>query len=108
MGVVVQQQVDARSAGVLFTDGGSGEMVVEYTRGLADALVNGAVDPSRVVIDRRSRVVRAHSSAPGVDTMSERAVVQLTECAAALEREFGSPQDVEWAVDHNDVVWIVQ
>ena len=36
MGVVVQHQLDARAAGVLFTDVGDGTMLVEYTAGLAD------------------------------------------------------------------------
>jgi pyruvate,water dikinase len=107
MGVVVQQQVDARSAGVLFTDVGNGEMIVEYTSGLADALVSGSVDPNRISIDRRSRIVREHSTVNGV-AVSGSVIAQLVDCAAALEHEFDAPQDVEWAVDPNDVVWIVQ
>ena len=108
MGVVVQQQLDPRFAGVLFTDAGQGAMVVEYANGLADALVTGAVDPNRLTIDRRSGAVREHSTVEGVDRMGDGIIGQLTECAAALEREFGAPQDVEWAVDRENVLWIVQ
>jgi len=108
MGVVVQHQVDARSAGVLFTDAGDDQMLVEYTSGLADALVSGAVDPSRIAVDRRSRAVRGHSVVSGTDRLADRAITQLLDCALALERVFGAPQDVEWAVDKSDLVWIVQ
>ena len=108
MGVVVQQQIDPRFAGVLFTDAGQGAMVVEYANGLADALVSGAIDPNRLTIDRRSGVVREHSEVEGIDRLGDDVIRQLTECAAALEREFGAAQDVEWAVDRDKVVWIVQ
>jgi len=108
MGVVVQQQIDPRLAGVLFTDAGNGEMIVEYANGLADALVSGAVDPNRVSIDRRTRAVRAHSTTDGIERISDVVIPRLLDCATALEREFDAPQDVEWALDHDDVVWIVQ
>jgi pyruvate,water dikinase len=108
MGVVVQQQLEPTFAGVGFTDAGNGEMVVEYTNGLADALVSGAVDPNRLTIDRASRAMLAHSTVDGVDRISDHIVRQLLDSASALEREFGAPQDVEWAVDHDGVVWVVQ
>jgi pyruvate,water dikinase len=108
MGIVVQRQLDPRFAGVAFTDAGNGEMVVEYTNGLADALVSGAVDPNRLTIDRGSGAVRAHSAVDGVDRVSDHIVRQLLDSASALEREFDAPQDVEWAVDRDGVVWIVQ
>jgi phosphohistidine swiveling domain-containing protein len=108
MGVVVQQQVDARSAGVLFTAAGDEQMLVEYTNGLADALVSGAVDPNRIAIDRRSRSVRGHSVVGGTNRLSDRAITQLFDCAIVLERAFDAPQDVEWALDRNGLVWIVQ
>ena len=58
MGVVVQRQVDARVAGVMFTMTSSGEMLVEYGAGLADKLVAGEVDPGRVAIDRATGASR--------------------------------------------------
>ena len=45
MGVVVQRQVDARVAGVMFTMTSTGEMLVEYGAGLADKLVAGRSRP---------------------------------------------------------------
>ena len=59
MGVVIQRQVDARTAGVLFTSTSSGEMLVEYGQGLADKLVAGEIDPARAAIDRRTAELRS-------------------------------------------------
>src|SRR5262249_37768988 len=62
MGVIVQRQVDARVAGVMFTTTSSGDMLVEYGAGIADALVAGEVDPGRVAIDRSNGASRRLAS----------------------------------------------
>lgn len=111
MGVVVQLQVDARAAGVMFTDNGAGALLVEYTAGLADALVAGAVDPGRITIDRLTGGI-THDGARGaeVDLLvgSRRCVVALLDTASSIEATLGAPQDVEWAIGANDVLYVVQ
>ena len=108
MGVVVQHQVDARAAGVLFTDTGDGTMLVEYTAGLADALVAGAIDPHRLSIDRVTRDARHLADAGSSFALPEKTIASLGDAARALEQEFGEPQDVEWVLSTNDELWIVQ
>ncbi|MEP6493895.1 MAG: PEP/pyruvate-binding domain-containing protein [bacterium] len=117
MGVIVQQQVDARAAGVLFTEAGNGSMLVEYTAGLGDALVSGAIDPGRISIARDTRTVRhlARASDTGTDgdaidpdLMNNSVTDALFAVGSALERELGGPQDVEWAVDGVGALYIVQ
>jgi phosphoenolpyruvate synthase/pyruvate phosphate dikinase len=107
MGVVVQQQINARAAGVLFTEAGDGTMLVEYTAGLADALVNGSIDPGRLSIDRRTGAVR-HLAAADAFTLDASFVNALAAIAAQLEHEFGSPQDVEWVLAEDNSMWVVQ
>ena len=107
MGVVVQRQVDARVAGVMFTSTSSGEMLVEYGAGLADKLVAGDVDPGRVAIDRAtgaSRQLRRNDEC----SLSERQLEQLRLVGLAAETEFGAAQDVEWAIDGTDALYVVQ
>jgi pyruvate,water dikinase len=106
MGVVVQRQVDAVAAGVLFTRTISGEMLVEYTAGLADALVAGAVDPGRIAIDRETARVRELAGCSFALTSSHTA--SLRRLGVALEAEFGGPQDVEWALSANGTLFAVQ
>src|SRR6185503_10936347 len=86
MGVVVQHQVDARAAGVLFTDAGDGTMLVEYTAGLADALVAGAVDPHRVSIDRVTRDVQQLADAGPSFALADKTIASLGDAARALEQ----------------------
>ncbi|HUQ48967.1 MAG TPA: PEP/pyruvate-binding domain-containing protein [Gemmatimonadaceae bacterium] len=111
MGVVVQQQVDARAAGVMFTDDGSGALLIEYVHGLGDELVAGAVDPGRISIDRATgairhlgeRIVEAEAivcTAGGIESMLA--------AAERVESEFGRAQDVEWAMSADGTLFIVQ
>lgn len=110
MGVVIQRQVDAQVAGVLFTRDinkpESGEMVAEYCRGLADGLVSGRVRPTRVTIasDRWS-MVESDDPAPSVD---DAMIAKLADVGRSLEDDYGVPQDVEWAIDHSGQLHVVQ
>ena len=108
MAVVVQRQVDAAAAGVLFTrnpDPGSinaADMVVEYGSGLADRLVAGEVDPGRLYLSRASLTVTDETPLP--EHADARRVLtapllrQLGATVLRLEEAFRSPQDIEWAV----------
>jgi pyruvate,water dikinase len=109
MGVVVQRQVDARVAGVLFTRTSTGEMLVEYGPGLADKLVAGEVDPGRLAIDRMAsgggaRELHRHREC----SLNDEQVEQLRITGLVLEAEFGAPQDVEWAIDRGGSLYVVQ
>lgn len=68
--VVVQHMIDADAAGVLFTadpvTGDRGEVVVEASAGLGEAVVSGLVTPDRYILDREGRlrhVVRGRNEA---------------------------------------------
>jgi phosphoenolpyruvate synthase/pyruvate phosphate dikinase len=101
MGVIIQQQVRARGAGVLFTDAGNGSMLVEYTAGLGDALVSGAINPGRLSIARDMSSVRHEARPPhgGADLL-DNAIEALFSAGTKLEQDLGGPQDIEWALDH--------
>ena len=106
MGVVIQRQVEAKAAGVLFTTTTSGEMLVEYAPGLGDALVAGQVDPSRVAIDRQTGAIRVLASY--AFNLEANRFDELRSTGFKLETEFGSPQDIEWALSTDDTLFIVQ
>jgi rifampicin phosphotransferase len=105
MGVIVQRQIDARAAGVMFTSTTEGHVLVELTAGLADRLVAGEVDAERVVFDRAGHVrYRDDRTA----RLSDDAIAELHRLGLALERELRGPQDVEWALGRDGVVYVVQ
>jgi pyruvate,water dikinase len=119
MAVVFQRQIEPEAAGVLFTrsPGGGADadrtLTIEYCAGLADALVSGAIDPGRVVVARDTRAILANVRADDADEERARAVVlrhltQLADVALGLEATFGTPLDIEWAIDKGGTVWFVQ
>ncbi|HSD68675.1 MAG TPA: PEP/pyruvate-binding domain-containing protein, partial [Woeseiaceae bacterium] len=115
MGVIVQPQVSARLSGVLFTQDPTGrqpgDMLLEYVCGLGERLVGGEVTPSRLRIDRSTRTVTAEFISPesGVpDAPTIAAVIELADYGLQLETSNGIPQDIEWCVDRDDRVMLVQ
>ncbi len=104
MAVLVQRMVDSRASGIMFTvDPVTGEdrTVIESVRGLGDRLASGEAAPDRFVVSRDGTVVVA-DDADGL-SISDAEATMLSMMGADLERLFGSPQDVEWALDSDGV-----
>ncbi|MGA2139383.1 MAG: PEP/pyruvate-binding domain-containing protein, partial [Verrucomicrobiia bacterium] len=98
MAVVVQEMVEAGHAGVVFTadplTGAADRFVVEYVSGLGEGLVQGTVQPERMVVEKRTgRVLASSENEP----LSPATLENLCDLARQTERLFGSPQDIEWA-----------
>ena len=124
--VIVQELVDARAAGVMFTQhpetGDRSLIVIESAFGLGEAVVGGDVVPDLFEINKitglrhRSRLGTKHHQhrlLPGgrgvevvpVDpdrrgdwSISEAEVMALAAMAADLEAKLGRGLDVEWAI----------
>jgi len=114
MGVIVQAQVDALAAGVLFTRTADGTILVEHTSGLGDALVAGAMDPGRFVLQRSGHglIVLSAGEHPvkNVENLlfSRSRLTELSRLANTLEAGLGGAQDVEWAIGRSGLLYIVQ
>ena len=108
LAVVVQRMVDAAAAGVLFTanpiTGTRHRAAIDAVRGLADALVSGAVDPDHYLVDARSGQVMDR----GGDALDDARLRELAAMGMRVEAHYGAPQDIEWAVDHGGKLWLVQ
>jgi phosphoenolpyruvate synthase/pyruvate phosphate dikinase len=126
MGVAVQQMVDAEVSGVMFTcnpvSGDPSMVAVNASWGLGLAVVGGEVTPDDFLVSKVTReVVREHVHAKEIEYVPDEAgggVVRrevpderrevacldagaleaLVEVGRRVERHFGSPQDVEWAI----------
>ncbi len=130
LAVVVQELVPADSSGVAFTadplTGQRDRVVIDATTGLGEALVSGQVVPDQIVCDRAGRILRRSqgskqvatvpSAGGGVETVTRpeagwavdvRQVAEVVAECVRIEREFGSPQDVEWAYGDGRL-WILQ
>ena len=136
MAVVVQVMVDARTAGVMFTrsptTGDKSVITIEGAWGLGSAVVGGEVTPDRWVVgkitgeipvrDISDKAVRhAPALGGGVDEVvveaDQRQIACLTDdelqalraVGRKVERHYGRPQDIEWAIDrHTGQVLLLQ
>jgi pyruvate,water dikinase len=136
MAVVVQTMVDARTAGVMFTrspvSGDRSVIAIEASWGLGSALVGGEVTPDRWVVakitgeisvrDISDKAIRhVQSPAGGVEELpveqsmrrepclSDGELQSLRAIGRQVERHYGRPQDIEWAIDrHTQQIWLLQ
>lgn len=122
LSVVVQEMVPSEVSGVLFTanplSGLRSETVIDATLGLGEALVSGQVEPDHYVVDilhnrivsktlGEKKISTRGKTGGGVETVEEDAsarqalsdaeIVQLAALGQDVKKEYGSPQDIEWA-----------
>jgi phosphohistidine swiveling domain-containing protein len=134
LAVVVQQMVRSATAGVLFTadpvTGTRQHSVIDASPGLGEAVVSGAVNPDRFVVDSKSGVVlqrrigdkrlviRAQAGG-GVERVEQRGsedspsltdqqITGLTKLGQQVQDHYRSPQDIEWALDESGRLWLTQ
>jgi pyruvate,water dikinase len=127
MAVGVQAMVDARTAGVMFTlnplNGDRSKIAMECSWGLGETLVAGEVNPDRFLVDKvtfeiRERtlgdkaierrfdpkagalvVVPVEPERRDVPSISDEEIAEVVRQGKAIERHYGHPMDVEWAID---------
>ncbi len=125
--VGIQQMVQARSAGVMFTldpiTGDRSKIVIESCWGLGEGVVKGDVTPTQFKVDKvtlqilkRSPHTQTHEYRFDPETsevgfceveaerqdaicLPDETVLELAKFAKQVEKDRGAPQDIEWAVD---------
>lgn len=114
LAVVVQEVVDAATAGVMFTanpvTGTRGETVIDASPGPGQAVVSGAVNPDHFVVETATaRIIPPGPNDAGrKPCLAEAQLRELTSLGGAAQRLFGAPQDVEWVIDAGGKVWLTQ
>lgn len=110
MAVLVMPMISARAAGVAYScdvgEHGEEHVSIHSVPGLGNSLVDGSRTPGTCLFTRDNKpFFRDCKGCPGVevDVLSEVAAISLE-----LEKYFGSPQDVEWAVDDNRRIFVLQ
>ncbi|MEO6387164.1 MAG: PEP/pyruvate-binding domain-containing protein [Croceibacterium sp.] len=135
MAVVVQQMVDAMCAGVMFTrsptTGDKSVITIEGAWGLGSSVVSGEVTPDRWVLgkitgeisvrdisDKHARQVPAAGG--GIEEIANEEAVRKQPCLTddqllalravgrTIERHYGKAQDIEWALDKQGNVLLLQ
>ncbi|MBF0556216.1 MAG: hypothetical protein HQK96_16980 [Nitrospirae bacterium] len=136
MAVLVLEMVNARSAGVLYTlNPGSpdkDEAVLSSIWGQGRYVVDGTISPDTYILDRKQdgtiisrsisnknvelvlddggsvKEVAVPEDLRAISTVSEDEIESLYDFGCIIERHFETPQDIEWAVDEQGRVVILQ
>jgi pyruvate,water dikinase len=112
LAVVVQCMVEASAAGVLFTadpvTGRRRSATIDAIAGLGDQLVAGAVDPDHYAVATATGEVVQRAPVGKEAVLSDGELQALAELGDRVERHFGAPQDIEFALDRDRRLWLVQ
>ena len=141
LSVVVQKMVNSEKSGVMFTanpiTGNVGEMMINASWGLGEAVVSGIVSPDEYTIDKKENtIVEKHiaeknkmvvkkedgvgteevdiATALGENCVHEecpppKELATLIEQGKNIENLYGKPQDIEWGIDRDtDHLYILQ
>jgi phosphohistidine swiveling domain-containing protein len=112
MSVLIQRMVDSQIAGVLFTlnptSGKEEECYLEFCRGVGERLVSGHVTPSTMCYNwMEEKIVAEVTNAEGTK-IPEKYLRDLVSLSAKIQAYYGSPQDIEWGIDPDDKLFILQ
>ncbi|MGF6873044.1 PEP/pyruvate-binding domain-containing protein [Paraburkholderia sp. MM5477-R1] len=136
MCVGIQQMVQARAAGVMFTlnplNGDRSKVVMEAVWGLGEGVVKGDITPAQFVVDKVTMevvgrkwtgqteeyrfvaelstvdLVPIASTRINVVCLEDDQVRQLAMLAKHIERVRGAPQDIEWALNERGDLRVLQ
>ncbi|GII95783.1 PEP/pyruvate-binding domain-containing protein [Sinosporangium siamense] len=137
LAVVIQDMVHAEIAGVMFTanpvTGTRTQAVIDAASGLGEAVVSGEVNPDHFVVDKPSGRVKERSlgdklvtirslagggtertsagspgSAEAKPCITDAQLAALARLGANVEKRYGAPQDIEWAIDADGTLWLTQ
>jgi pyruvate,water dikinase len=130
--VVVQKMVNSEKSGVMFTSHpvtGELKTIIEAVFGLGEAIVSGRVTPDTYIFDRELRkiveikigeksMMITKKDGENVEieldekkskerVLGDDEILRLVELGEIIENHYGTPQDVEWAIE-NEKIYIVQ
>jgi len=134
MGVTIQLMVDAAISGVMFTcnpvSGDRSMMAINASWGLGLAVVGGEVTPDDYLVskitgeivretisDKHVEYVAGDDGPVEIEVADDRrhepcldhdVIVRLVEVGRRVEGHFGSPQDIEWAINHGGELFVLQ
>lgn len=135
MGVVVQRMVPASCAGVMMTlepvTGDQSKVYVESVFGLGEGVVRGDVPVDRYWLDKhelapvRQELDAKHTAYQMADdgsvsrtaidgevrrqpSLDAEQVIAVGALGRLVEERFGQAMDVEWAIDADGVLWLLQ
>lgn len=132
--VVVQKMIESNASGVMFTvnpiSKDPDEIMIEAGFGLGELLVQGLITPDNFILNKdtlelKSKDIQAQDNMlvfqdggnkeiaipedkKNEQAISDQIIKELAEMGKRIEAHYGKPQDIEWAIDDEDKIWILQ
>ncbi|MEK7451153.1 MAG: PEP/pyruvate-binding domain-containing protein [Patescibacteria group bacterium] len=132
--VVVQKMVESKTSGVMFTVNpitkDTNEIMIEAGFGLGELLVQGLITPDNFIVNKHTLEIKNRDiqsqdtmlvfrngenkeiSVPegkkNEQTVSDKIIKELAEIGKKIEVHYAKPQDIEWAIDSQSKIWILQ
>ncbi|MBD3164139.1 hypothetical protein GF323_02990 [Candidatus Woesearchaeota archaeon] len=102
MAVMVQEMVDADSAGVMFTVDPVRKkyILVEAAHGLGEQVVSGSITPSSYMLDKETLEIAEKSINFEID---EDIIKEIAKTGKKIESHYKKPQDIEFAVKEKKI-----
>ena len=130
--VVIQEMIESEKSGVLFTvnpvNKKENEMQINASFGLGESVVSGRVTADSYIIDKSGEIAQVNigsketqiiygdketvevavsSDKRKTRALNDREILELMKCGLEIEKHYGMPMDIEWAIK-NDIVYILQ
>ncbi len=133
--VVIEKQINSQKSGVIFTvnpvTNNKDEIIIEAIYGLGEAIVSGAINPDKYAVNKENLRVISRSipkkewmyttdfvygktvrkdvlpDKQEQQALSDFEIRKLSEIAVKLENHYEKPQDIEFAIEGNNL-YIVQ
>jgi pyruvate,water dikinase len=128
LAVVIQRMVNADKAGVIFSVNpvtqNMEEIIVEGAYGLGESVVLGALTPHSYIIDKKTLKIKEKNigtlewgyfrgkkggtekrniSHGHIEVLSEKEAQALVKYTKDIEKHYGIPMDIEWAIEKGKV-----
>lgn len=134
MGVVIQKMLFPKASGVLFTRNpidinDRKNLLISSSFGVGEGVVSGLISCDEFKVDRENlttnerkieekstrldfvenelKEVSNSDEAKNISSLSDEAVIKLSKLSLEIEKNIGSPQDIEFAVE-NDEIFLLQ
>lgn len=129
IGVAVMKMVNARSAGVMFTlnpaNGDLSKIIIDANWGLGEGVVSGSTGVDEWIVDKvtfdivkssfmpkltqyeldpkaaKPAYIDVHPEKQNVPCLHREEVMEIAKIGKEIEKYFGVPQDIEWAIDRD-------
>lgn len=135
LSAAVQMMAFSKAAGVMFTvdlaTGADDKIMIEGSWGLGEYIVQGTVTPDNFLVDKDSlTIVSRHINEKVIElvrredggveerkvpeelvkaqVMTDEQIAELAGYARAMEQHYGCYMDMEWAIDEDNKIWILQ